>query len=158
MLLAIAYMARIFWDISLLFCFSLGSKAATASACLSGLLSSIRLSLKGKQLFSVVDNIILMVNFDELEETNSWFLDICCLPIVSMICTSACAFYAVEVVLELQGIYLANSDLMCLILRKRKKVVGRRENNYGLNWLNIDNARFNALCGEFCILRERWIE
>ena len=72
-----------------------------------------------------------------------------------MICTSACAFYAVEVVLELQGIYLANSDLMCLILRKRKKVVGRRENNYGLNWLNIDNARFNALRAEFCILRER---
>ena len=71
MLLAIAYMARVFWDILLLFCFSLGLKVATASACFSGLLSSIRLSLKGKQLFSVVDNIILMVNFDELEETNS---------------------------------------------------------------------------------------
>ena len=140
------------------FLFFSGFKGRHSFCMFFRLLSSIRLSLKGKQLFSVVDNIILMVNFDELEETNSWFLDICCLPIVSMICTSACAFYAVEVVLELQGIYLANSDLMCLILRKRKKVVGRRENNYGLNWLNIDNARFNALCGEFCILRERWIE
>ena len=56
--------------ISLLFRFSLGSKVATASARLSGLLSSIRLSLKGEQLFSVVDNIILMVNFDELDKTN----------------------------------------------------------------------------------------
>ena len=70
MLLAIAYMARLFWDISSLFCFSLGSKVATASARSSGSLSSIRLSLKGVQLFSVVDNIILMVNFDELDKTN----------------------------------------------------------------------------------------
>ena len=69
-LFAIAYMARTFWDISLLFRFSLGSKVATASVQLSGSLSSIRLSLKGKQLFSVVDNIILGVNFDELNKTN----------------------------------------------------------------------------------------
>ena len=70
MLLAIAYMARILWDISLLFRFSLDSKVVPASARFSGSLSSIRLSLKGKQLFSVVDNIILMVNFDELDKTN----------------------------------------------------------------------------------------
>ena len=50
---------------------------------------------------------------------------------------------------------MKNSDLICFILKKWKKILGRRENNYGLNSLNIDNARFNALRAEFCIPRER---